>query len=194
MNDYNKIEKIIKKNNGILYASDIEENNINRYYVRKLIEEDYIKRITHGIYALTNKNINEFWLMNQRYKNGIYSHNTALYFYGLTDRTPLRLDMTFPSNNRVTNEYLRIHYIKFDKHELGLITREIEPGFKISLYNIERTICDIIRDKNKIDPQIFNIALKEYSKLKYKKLHLLYQYAKEFNIETKLEQYMEVLI
>ena len=193
MNDYNKIEKLIKKNNGILYATDIEKNDINRYYVRKMIEDKYIKRVLHGIYALIDKNINEFWLMNERYKKGIFSHNTALYFHKLTDRTPLKLDMTFPSNIRVNDEYLRTHYIKPDKHELGLTTMEIEPGVKITLYNVERTICDIIRDKNKIDPQTFNTALKEYSKIKYKKLHVLYKYAKEFNIELKLQQYMEVL-
>lgn len=193
MNDYNKIEKLIKKNNGILYATDIEKNDINRYYVRKMIEDKYIKRVLHGIYALIDKNINEFWLMNERYKKGIFSHNTALYFHELTDRTPLKLDMTFPSNIRVNDEYLRTHYIKPDKHELGLTTMEIEPGVKITLYNVERTICDIIRDKNKIDPQTFNTALKEYSKIKYKKLHVLYKYAKEFNIELKLQQYMEVL-
>ena len=50
--------------------------------------------------------------MGEKYKNGIYSHNTASYFYGTTDRTPLQLDMTFPSNNRIKNDLLNVHYIK----------------------------------------------------------------------------------
>lgn len=193
MNDYEKIDTLLKKNSGILYATDIECNNINRHYVRDLLEKGYIKRVAHGIYAISNKDINEFWILNERYKKGIFSHNTALYFYGLTDRTPLKLDMTFPSNIRVNNEYLKVHYIKNDLHELGLTTMELENGVKIRVYNIERTICDIIRDRNKIDPQIFNTALKEYSKLKHLKLHLLYKYAKEFNIDLILQEYMEVL-
>lgn len=49
--------------------------------------------------------------MGEKYKNGIYSHNTALYFYGMTDRTPLQLDMTFPSNNRVKNDLLNVHFL-----------------------------------------------------------------------------------
>lgn len=53
--------------------------------------------------------------MGEKYKNGIYSHNTASYFYGTTDRTPLQLDMTFPSNNRIKNDLLNVHYIKKDK-------------------------------------------------------------------------------
>ena len=63
----------------------------------------------------------------------------------------------------------------------------------IQIYDLERTICDIIRDRNKIDSQIFNTAMKEYSKRKNKNLNLLYRYAKEFRIENKLKQYMEVL-
>ena len=58
---------------------------------------------------------------------------------------------------------------------------------------MERTICDIIRDRNKIDSQIFNTALKEYIKRKDKNLNLLYKYAKEFNILKILKMYLEVL-
>lgn len=193
MNKYDEVKKIIEENNGIIYAKDIVKYNINRYYIRELEKEGYLKRLIHGIYATSDKDINEFWLMGEQYKTGVFSHNTALYFYGLTDRTPLKLDMTFPSSMRLKNEYLRVHYIKKEQHSLGVIKKEIEPGIEITLYNLERTICDIIRDKNKIDPQTFNNAMKEYGKMKKRNLHLLYQYAKEFKIEKKLQQYMEVL-
>lgn len=160
MKTYEEIEKALKENNGILYAKDVERYNINRHTLKELEELGKINRIIHGIYSTPEKYINEFWLMGERYKKGIFSHNTALYFYDLTDRTPLKLDMIFPSNVRINNEYLDTHYIKKDKHLLGVITMEIEKGITIKIYNIERTICDIIRDKNKIDLQIFNNAMK----------------------------------
>ena len=58
---------------------------------------------------------------------------------------------------------------------------------------MERTICDIIRDRNKIDSQIFNTALKEYMKRKDKNLNILYEYARMFNILKILKMYLEVL-
>ena len=103
-------EKIIAENNGILYANKLNDYNINRHILNSLVEKGLLKKIEHGIYASPNKDINEFWLMGEKYKNGIYSHNTALYFYEMTDRTPLQLDMTFPSNNRVKNNLLNVHY------------------------------------------------------------------------------------
>ena len=190
MEDY---EKIIDKNNGIIYANRLQEYKMDRHILRALVEKGILKRIAHGLYAGADKDINEFWLTGKKYKNGIYSHNTALYFYGMTDRTPFKLDMTFPSNNRVNNDLLNVHYIKKELYDLGLTELEIEKNFTVKIYNIERTICDIIRDRNKIDLQIFNTAINEYIKRKDKNLILLSEYAKKFNIDKILAQYMEVL-
>ena len=190
MDDY---EKIIDKNNGIIYANKLEDYKMNRHILNSLIEKKLLKRIAHGMYAKLDKDINEFWLMGEKYKNGIYSHNTALYFYGMTDRTPLQLDMTFPSNNRIKNDLSNVHYIKKELHNVGLTELKLEDDFVIRVYNVERTICDIIRDRNKIDLQIFNTAINEYIKRKDKNLILLSEYATKFKIEKILAKYMEVL-
>lgn len=190
MDDY---KKIIEKNNGIIYANKLNEYPLDRHVLYSLVEKGILNRIAHGIYASPNKNINEFWLIGQKYRNGIYSHNTALYFYGLTDRTPFKLDMTFPSNNRINNNLLNVHYIKKEFYDIGLTELELEKNFIVKTYNLERTICDIIRDRNKIDLQIFNIAINEYMKQTYKNLILLSEYAKKFKIDRILAQYMEVL-
>lgn len=193
MDKKEKIKEIVNKNNGILYSKDLEKYNIHRQYLKELEESGYLKKVFRGMYVKSDKNINEFFIMSQRFQTGIYSHNTALYFYNLTDRTPIKFDMTFPSNVRIDNEYITAHYIKSEKHLLGATKMKLEDNITIQIYDLERTICDIIRDRNKIDPQIFNTAMKEYSKRKNKNLNLLYKYAKEFRIENKLKQYMEVL-
>ncbi len=182
------------KNSDLIYSNNLSSYKINRYDLRTKVAKGDVVRIMHGLYAKPDTYVNEFWLMGEKYKNGIYSHNTALYFHGMTDRTPLRLDMTFPSNNRVKNELLNVHYIKRDNHKLGMTKMTIEEGYTIRIYNIERTICDVIRDRNKIDPQIFNTAIKEYLKRKDKNLKRLYEYAKVFKIDKILEKYMEVLL
>ena len=105
----------------------------------------------------------------------------------------MKLDMTFPANNRVNNDYLNVHYIKKDNHTLGLKRMELNDGSYIQIYDLERTICDIIRDRNKIDLQIFNQAINEYIKRKDKNLIVLYKYAKIFKLENILNKYMEVL-
>ena len=112
MNNYEKIKSLLEKNNGILYVKELEKNNIHRQYLKILEERGEVIRVIKGLYVAPDKDINEFFIMGERYKTGIFSHNTALYFYHLTDRTPMSLDMTFPSNVRVNNDFLEPHYIK----------------------------------------------------------------------------------
>ena len=193
MNKIEQIKKIIEKNNGILYVKELEKNNIHRQYLKQLEATGYVKKVVKGMYTKNDKQLNEFFIAQQKYKTGIFSHNTALYFHNLTDRTPFKLDMTFPSNVRVNNEYINSHYIKKENHLLGVQRVQIKDGTTVLVYDLERTICDIIRDRNKIDIQIFNNAMKEYAKCKNRNLNLLYKYAKKFKIENILRQYMEVL-
>lgn len=193
MDNIQKIKELVENNNGILLVSEAERNDIHRQYIKQLEETGYLRKVSKGIYVKKDKEINEFFILGQKYKKGIFSHNTALYFYSLTDRTPIKLDMTFPSYVTVHDKSIKIHYIKEENHLLGAKEMKLQDGTTIQLYNMERTICDIIRDRNKIDPQIFNDAVKGYIKKKNKNLVLLYEYAEKFKIENILKNYMEVL-
>lgn len=193
MTKVDKIKEIVDQNDGILTMNLLEQNNIHRQYVKALVDEGYLEKVSRGVYVRSDKDVNEFYIMGEQYKTGIFSHNTALYFYNLTDRTPFILDMTFPSNVRPSNVLLNIHYINKERHQIGLVTKELEDGSSIRIYNMERTICDIIRDRNKTDTQILNTALKEYMKRQDKNLNLLFEYAKIFKISKILKMYMEVL-
>ena len=188
------LKNYIENNNGIVLASDLKKLNVHKQYLKLLCDEGYVERKEKGVYVKKGKNVNDFFLIQQRYKTGIFSHNTALYFYHLTDRTPVKYDMTFKNNIRVNDEIIEPHYIKQDKYELGIIELELQDKTTIKVYNLERTIIDILRDRNKIDLQIFNTAMKEYMKRKDKNLIKLSKYAKEFKMEKILKKYMEVLL
>lgn len=184
----------IENNNGIILASDLKKLNIHKQYLKLLCDEGYIERKEKGVYVKKEKKVNDFFLIQQRYKTGVFSHNTALYFYHLTDRTPLKYDMTFKNNIRVNDEIIEPHYIKQDKYELGITELELQDKTTIKVYDLERTIIDILRDRNKIDLQIFNTTMKEYMKRKDKNLIKLSKYAIEFKMEKILRKYMEVLL
>ena len=85
------------------------------------------------------------------------------------------------------------HYINKEKLNIGLTIKKLEDGTSIKIYNMERTICDIIRDRNKMDSQILNTALKEYMKRNDKNLNLLYEYAKKFGVLKIVRMHIEIL-
>ncbi len=194
MDKIEMIKKIAEKNRGIVTVKELEKQGIHRQYVKQLVDEGYLDKLYKGVYmAIEIANINDFYVLGQEYKSGIFSHNSALYIYGLTDRTPLVLDMTFPSNIRLSSYFVTPHYINKERFEIGETTKTLEDGTPIRIYNMERTICDIIRDRNKTDTQILNTAMKEYMKRSDKNLNLLYEYAKIFKITKILKMYLEVL-
>ncbi|GAI71559.1 unnamed protein product, partial [marine sediment metagenome] len=79
-------------------------------------------------------------------------------------------------------------------HSLGKITILSPHGKEINTYDMERTICDMVRSKSRMDLQTFTDALKRYSKRKNKDLSRLIKYAQKFKIDQKIREYMEVLI
>lgn len=187
------LKNFIDNNNGILLTTDVDNMNIHRQYIKILCDENYIQQVARGIYVKNGKSINEIFLLQQRYKKGIFSHNTALYLYNLTDRAPLKYDITFESKTRIHDKSIAAHYIKEELFLVGVNTVDMEDGTTVNCYDIDRTIIDMIRNRNKIDGQIFNTAIKEYMKRKDKNLINLAKYAKLFNVQNILKQYMEVL-
>jgi hypothetical protein len=98
------------------------------------------------------------------------------------------------NTSQIKQTDLVTHTIKSSLFELGKITMKTEFGNDITVYDKERTICDIIRSRSRIEKQIFNDGLKRYLNDTYKDLNKLHKYAKQMSIETILRNYMEILI
>lgn len=197
MNYYERIKTILNKNEGYITTKELTNNNIPKVYLTKMVRNNELTRSSRGHYVSNNIIADEFYIMVNKSKNAIYSHNTALYFHNLSDRTPLRHDITVPSgyNGILQKEStVSLNYIKRELLELGLTTLTSPFGKTIKVYDIERTICDIIKNKNKMDKEIFSKALKNYSNLKVKDLSKLVKYAEKLGIKKKVMEYMEVLL
>ena len=67
-------------------------------------------------------------------------------------------------------------------------------GHTVPVYDIERTLCDVLRSRNGVEIQVFQDALKSYAKQKDKNLRSLMQYADALNVITILKPYLEVLL
>ena len=85
-------------------------------------------------------------------------------------------------------------YVKIDYYDIGKITITGPFGREISVYDKERTILDIIKDKDRIDAQVFSEVIKSYFAGKEKNLLKLSNYAVKMNMEQALNLYMEVLL
>jgi predicted transcriptional regulator of viral defense system len=141
--------------------------------------------------------MDEMVSLQARYKSAILSHETALYLWELTDRTPLFYSVTVPSGYNATllkASGAKVYFVKRDLYTMGLTMMRSPHGNDIKTYNLERTICDVLRSRNQMDFQFINEALKRYVGKKEKNIDLLYNYAKHFRIQKIVRAYIEVLL
>jgi predicted transcriptional regulator of viral defense system len=192
-----KIRELLKDKNGILLASDLAKHDIPRTYLTILEKKGEIQRVARGVYSAGDTLMDEMVSLQSRYRNAVFSHETALYLWELTDRSPLFYSVTVSSGYNATSLKAggsKVYFIKTDLHSLGLTTRKSPHGNDIRTYDLERTICDIVRSRNQVDIQFVNDALKRYVIRKDKNIDLLYSYAAQFSIQKIIRAYIEVLL
>lgn len=135
-------------------------------------------------------------MLKRKYGRGIYSHETALYLLGYSDRTPAQYTMTFPkgyNSPSLKQENIIIKRVVPENYSLGVIEIKSPCGNPIRVYNLERTLCDILRGSGS-DIQIINAAMKKYARSKEKDIYRLMQYADQFHVKPKVLRYIEVLL
>lgn len=194
MNYENKILNLF--NNGFLRNKDLVDNNIPSVYLTRLVNNNVIKRVSRGLYVRTNSLPDDLVILQNKSKNAIYSNMTALYLYGFSDRLPIKYDITVNSGyngslQEVDN--VNLFYTKKELLNLGEIVYRLDSGNLIKVYDLERTICDVIKNKNRLDQELVNKALRKYFYSKEKNTLKLYEYAKKMKIYKKVRSVFEVL-
>ena len=109
----------------------------------------------------------------------------------------MRYQLTIPSyynTKLLKNKNYQFFYLKEELYEIGIVEMKTPYGNKVKVYDLERTICDIIRNKKKIEIALFTDAMKRYADRKDRNSIKLHKYAKIFNIEDELRKYLEVLL
>ena len=94
----------------------------------------------------------------------------------------------------ITDEGVKVFTVKSDLYELGITETQTIFGNTIKLYDIDRTICDIVRSRNNIESQVFQDALKQYSKRRDKNIPKLMEYAEKFRVDKVMREYMGILL
>lgn len=177
MDAMEKIEMISNKNNGIITTKDATEWGISRATLSNICKKGKIVRITNGQYVLKNEIHNELLSIVRRSEHIVFFHETALFLHGLSDRTPFEHSITAPSYKVPSpqiREGCKVYYIKPELFELGRTELKTPHGNMVASYDLERTICDLARSRNRIDTETFLNALKQYSSSPKKDLNKLY--------------------
>ncbi len=165
--------------------------------VASLAQNGIIQKVGHGIYALPDTIVDDMYLLAQKSDKVVFSHESALFLNCIADRTPFEHSVTVKSDGCLSvklREQCKVYYIQANLYEIGLSHKATTFGNSVKCYNPERTICDLLRSRNRIEQEIVVAAIKNYSGKKDKNLNLLAEYAGIFKVGKILKAYMEVLL
>jgi predicted transcriptional regulator of viral defense system len=196
MTGADKIMQMANDCGGIVTTGQVSSAGISKWSLSKLEKERKLYKVGRGIYVTEDGWVDEFYLAQIRFSKGIFSHETALYMHGFSDRIPLVLNMTFPFGTNVTPiKAASIRpYIVRKYYDVGISTIKTETGHCIRLYDMERTLVDLVSTRYDGDIEQVVPAFQRYSRSKGKQINRLMDYAKLFNVEKKIRTYMEVLL
>ncbi len=190
--------KMLEENNGILTAKMARDAKIPHEYFSIMNKKGLIEKAGKGLYCSKATYVDEMFELQATNPNLIFSHQSALYILDLTDRTPLKMTVTLPrtqnASRLIASGMVKVKRSSEKTHLLGIIEASSPAGFKIKIYDKERTICDIVKNAKNTDPQILMDALKRYAHQKDRNLSKLMYYAKILKAEKKVRQYLEVLL
>lgn len=195
MNSYDEIIDYVKKHDGIFLRSELINNKISKYYINRLIRDGIIEKYDHGVYVRCDILEDEFYILQRKNPTIIYSHHTAMYLHQLSDRAPIQADATVYKGYNTSHlpKNINVHFCKKEVHHLGTTKIISSQGFEITVYNLERTTCDMIRsgNNNKDNESVNKFIRTVFLQHKLDTIKLI-EYAKKLNCEEKVRQIMEV--
>lgn len=204
LNSNNNLEKLFIKNGGVLKTSQLNEYGYSAYMIRTLLEKNAINRIKWGSYTLSDIYLHDYEVISSLFPEAIIYLESALLLHEYTDRIPNQWQIAVGRNmdrNKYHLDYPKIkpHYIEESILEIGIMEiqtflnkEDLDSEITTKVYNKDKTICDIIRHRHKVDKEVFNNAIKKYINDNDKNLNHLYEYAKKLNILGLVETYIGV--
>jgi len=192
-----KFENLSKEKSVITYKQ-LSSQGIDSRRIQKLMEKGVLYKVKRGIYEVSESADSEPVMINRLLPEGIFCLNSALYFHGYTNRTPqiyeVAIDRDANKQKVLSMNYpVKPVYVSGKMLDIGKTTKEFDCGV-ITLYDKERTICDIVRYRNKIDQEVLAKALRVYVKDPEKNVRKLLEYAHKLRIEKKIREYMGILL
>ena len=194
---FDTLDLLVRENNGFIKTSDAVHAGVSKTYFGEYIKKRGFERVAHGLYMSQDAWDDGMYVIQVRYPNAIFSHETALYLLDLAEREPTKYAVTLKAgtnSTRLNKDGIKAYKIKEELFDLGIVHRQSPSGNILRTYNPERTICDLLRSRRNIEIQELQSAIKEYVKMKDKNIPLLMRYAKTFSVEKIIRQYLEVLL
>ena len=192
-----KLRALLMQKEGTVTTAEANKIGISNERLRLLVKSGELERAAFGVYVLPDELIDKMYIAQLKRPKIIYSHETALFLHDLTDRDPISYAVTVPAGYNIAQlrkEGFTVYSIKRELHDLGVTKLTTMFGYIVIVYGLERTICDCLRSRNRMDISVVTDAVKRYVLRKDKDLYTLMKMSETFGVSKLIRSYMELLL
>lgn len=188
MYDIEYYKRIFDRYGGMMRTTQLAEEKVHYPQREKLIEEGYVEKVRRGYYQWINPDdFSEAGTVTQLFPDAILCMDTALRYYGYSDRTPADWHLAVSKDSgksrfNIDYPFVKPYYMEPKVLELGLTNGNMD-GHEIRIYDKDRVICDCLRYRNKMDKEIFNKAIQNYIADPEKSIPKLLEYAEPLRVK-----------
>lgn len=184
--------KIIEKE-GKITSKRVTELGYHRIHLTFLLKQGRIYKISRGLYSINkNFNINPLYEFQKNNRKIIYSCFTALNLLDFYHQKGERVQISVPQGyNASRYQNCVIFYNSSSNYNIGVEKIKINDEF-IRVYNLERSICDIIKNENRFDKREYNKLINYYFNLENINYPKLLEYSKLLKVSKKVQVYLSL--
>lgn len=188
MYDVQYYKSIFDKYGGMMRTTQLAEEKIFYPQREKLIAEGHVEKIRRGYYQwIDNEDFSEIKTVIRLFPDAILCMDTALRYYGYSDRTPGDWHLAVSKDSgksrfKINYPFVKPYYMEPAVLEIGLTSVSMD-GHTVRIYDKDRLICDCLRYRNKMDKEIFNKAIRTYIDDPEKRIDKLMDYAEGLRVK-----------
>jgi predicted transcriptional regulator of viral defense system len=192
----NLILKILEENKGYLYSKQLSTRT-QHYQLKKMLDKGEIIQVKRGLYRSAQifeaDNLGEVCRM---IPSGVICMFSAWQYYNLTTHLPSFIHIAVQGKQKIVlPDYppVKLYYWSNQYQNMAIKTI-VHLGETINIYDLEKSVCDVVRFRNKVGIDITSEVLKNYLKRDDRNLDLLMKYATKLRISDIITQYLNVML
>ena len=182
-----------------LAVSDLLSAGFSYYKINKLVAEGKLIKLNNKMYENTaySGEVSDFSVVSAYAPKGILCMMTAIRYYALTTYLPDSVDIAIERNMKISTmpewPSINIWYFPEKRYNTGIV-RIADAAGEYRIYDIEKTVIDILYYRNKVGIEETKEVLRDYLARPDRDLIRLRRYADTLGCKKILGTYLEVLL
>lgn len=191
------LRKIFSDYDYIMTTAQLNAQKLYYRHVQRMLEDGLIEKVKRGYYHwIEDYGKSEVVIINRLFPDAVLCMETALFYYRYSDRNPAEWNIAMDKNTSRQRTKIDYPFVKAYRVESALLPIGETKGkidyTEVRIYDRDRTICDVLRNMNKMDKEIFNKAVQGYVKDPKKNIPNLMEYAKVLRVQKRVKELIGV--